>query len=80
MGIRNRENPRERHWSRFYLHRNGKRRNVGKEAIKFLESKHAFGRLGHREEVAAMCMFLASDQASFDNGSYYPVDGGYLAV
>ncbi|WP_442905868.1 SDR family oxidoreductase [Kaistella sp.] len=48
--------------------------------MKFIESKHAFGRLGHREEVAAMCMFLASDQASFDNGSYYPVDGGYLAV
>ena len=47
--------------------------------IKFLESKHPVGRLGKPEEVAELVLFLSSDKASFINGSYYPVDGGYLA-
>lgn len=52
---------------------------MGKEAITFLEQKHAFGRLGTSEEVAELILFLASDKASFVTGAYYPVDGGYLA-
>ena len=47
--------------------------------MKFLESKHPMGRLGKPEEVAELVLFLSSDKASFINGSYYPVDGGYLA-
>lgn len=54
--------------------------SMGKEALNFLETKHAFGRLGEAQEVANMILFLASDDASFITGSYYPVDGGYLAV
>jgi NAD(P)-dependent dehydrogenase (short-subunit alcohol dehydrogenase family) len=53
---------------------------MGKEAITALEQKHAFGRLGTAQEVAELILFLASDKASFITGSYYPVDGGYLAV
>lgn len=53
---------------------------MGKEALTALEARHAFGRLGEAEEVANMILFLASDEASFVTGSYYPVDGGYLAV
>lgn len=53
---------------------------MGKEALTFLEQKHAFGRLGEAGEVADMILFLASDKASFITGSYYPVDGGYLAA
>lgn len=53
---------------------------LGKELIQALEQKHALGRLGNAEEVAALCLFLASDSSSFITGSYYPVDGGYLAL
>lgn len=40
---------------------------------------HPIGRLGESEEVAELIAWLASDKASFVTGSYYPVDGGYLA-
>src|SRR5690606_10230437 len=52
---------------------------MGKEVITVLEQKHALGRLGNSEEVAELILFLASDKASFITGSYFPVDGGYLA-
>lgn len=53
---------------------------MGKEALTFLEQKHAVGRLGEAQEVAELILFLASDKASFISGAYYPVDGGYLAA
>lgn len=40
---------------------------------------HPMNRLGSPEEVAALVLFLASSASSFITGSYYPVDGGYLA-
>jgi NAD(P)-dependent dehydrogenase (short-subunit alcohol dehydrogenase family) len=40
---------------------------------------HPIQRLGTSEEVAALIVFLASDQASFITGSYHLVDGGYTA-
>ena len=53
---------------------------MGKEGIEALETKHPMNRLGEPKEIAAMVLFLASDEASFVTGAYYPVDGGYLAV
>jgi len=50
-----------------------------KEAFNFLVSLHPIGRLGMPEEVAELVIWLSSDKASFVTGSYYPVDGGYLA-
>lgn len=44
-----------------------------------LAEKHLFNRLGTAEEVAVLTNFLLSDKASFMTGTYYPVDGGYLA-
>lgn len=47
------------------------------ERKKWLSSLHPLGRMGTPEEVANVVLFLASDDASFVNGSYLTVDGGY---
>lgn len=44
-----------------------------------LIDRHPIGRLGKPEEVAELVLWLSTDRASFVTGSYYPVDGGYLA-
>lgn len=44
-----------------------------------LVSLHPMGRLGRSNEVAELILWLGSDKASFATGSYYPIDGGYLA-
>jgi NAD(P)-dependent dehydrogenase (short-subunit alcohol dehydrogenase family) len=47
--------------------------------LKALVGLHPMGRLGNAEEVAELALWLNSDKASFVTGSYYNVDGGYLA-
>lgn len=39
-------------------------------------SVHPVGRLGKPEEVAAMALYLASDESSFTTGAEFRVDGG----
>jgi NAD(P)-dependent dehydrogenase (short-subunit alcohol dehydrogenase family) len=53
--------------------------NLDAAAQQALADKHATGRLGTSEEVAALVAFLASDAATFITGSYHLVDGGYAA-
>lgn len=49
------------------------------EALEMLKSLHPMGRLGTSEEVGELITWLTSSKASFATGSYYPLDGGYLA-
>ncbi|PTT20945.1 short-chain dehydrogenase [Microbacterium sp. HMWF026] len=55
------------------------RASLSPEALTHLEKEHATGRLGTDTEVAALTLFLLSDDASFVSGSYHLVDGGYSA-
>ncbi len=53
--------------------------NLDKATLDVLVTAHPIGRLGEPEEVAELTVWLASPKASFVTGSYYPIDGGYLA-
>lgn len=53
--------------------------NLPTEAKQALAASHPIGRIGRPEEVSALTLFLLSDKASFINGSYHLVDGGYCA-
>jgi NAD(P)-dependent dehydrogenase (short-subunit alcohol dehydrogenase family) len=55
------------------------RASLSSEALAALEGEHAAKRLGTDAEVAALTLFLLSDEASFISGSYHLVDGGYSA-
>ena len=54
-------------------------KSLDEPTLKFLESQHALNRLGTPEEVGELVAWLASDGASFATGTYYAIDGGYLA-
>jgi len=62
-----------------YIHTPLLTNSLSDEAMKALVGLHPIGRLGTSEEVAELALWLNSDKASFVTGSYYNVDGGYLA-
>jgi 2-keto-3-deoxy-L-fuconate dehydrogenase len=45
-----------------------------------LRARQPVGRLGRPEEIASMVRYLASDEASFINGSLFAIDGGWTAM
>lgn len=54
----------------------------GKEAEIFdkLSKSQPIGRMGKPDEVAALALFLCSDEAGFITGSDYPIDGGFIKL
>jgi 2-keto-3-deoxy-L-fuconate dehydrogenase len=54
----------------------------GREAEMFekLSATQPIGRMGDPEEVAALALFLCSDEASFITGSNFPIDGGFVTL
>jgi NAD(P)-dependent dehydrogenase (short-subunit alcohol dehydrogenase family) len=53
--------------------------NLDADAQKAIGDLHPVKRLGKDTEIAALVVFLASDEASFITGSYHLADGGYTA-
>ncbi|MBP1608437.1 MAG: kduD [Acidobacteria bacterium] len=56
------------------------RKNVAPERLKMLLAKVPLGRFAKVEEVAALCVYLASSEADFVTGQILYVDGGLTAV
>src|ERR1700758_2026869 len=50
------------------------------EAKRMFESLIPRGKMGRPEEIAAVALFLASDDSSFVNGVELAVDGGFSAI
>ena len=48
------------------------------EVLRELSEYQPMGRMGKPEEVAALALYLCSDEASFVTGQAYPLDGGVL--
>ncbi|GAB3656399.1 SDR family oxidoreductase [Echinicola sediminis] len=49
-----------------------------KEMFDKLAATQPIGRMGKPEEIAAMALYLASDEASFLTGGNFPIDGGFV--
>jgi NAD(P)-dependent dehydrogenase (short-subunit alcohol dehydrogenase family) len=50
------------------------------ETLREMAEFHPLGRMGRPEEVAALILYLCSDEAAFVTGQAYPIDGGATAV
>lgn len=54
----------------------------GKESEMFekLSQSQPIGRMGSVDEIAALALYLSSDQAGFITGNDYPIDGGFITL
>jgi NAD(P)-dependent dehydrogenase (short-subunit alcohol dehydrogenase family) len=50
-----------------------------REMFETLAAFQPIGRMGKPEEVAALILYLCSDEAAFITGAAFPIDGGVLA-
>ena len=51
-----------------------------KEMFEKLSKSQPIGRMGRVEEVAALALYLCSDEAGFITGNDYPIDGGFIKL
>ena len=58
------------------------RNYAGQEAEMFkkLSDSQPVKRMAQPEEIAALALYLASDEASFITGNDYPIDGGFIKL
>jgi NAD(P)-dependent dehydrogenase (short-subunit alcohol dehydrogenase family) len=54
----------------------------GREAEMFeqLSKTQPIGRMGKPDEVAALALYLCSNEAAFITGTDYPIDGGFITL
>lgn len=50
------------------------------EMFEKLSKTQPIGRMGKPHEVAALALYLCSDEAAFVTGSDYPIDGGFIRL
>ena len=50
------------------------------EMFEKLSRSQPIGRMGKPEEIAALALYLCSDEAGFITGCDYPIDGGFLKL
>jgi 2-keto-3-deoxy-L-fuconate dehydrogenase len=51
-----------------------------REMFEKLSRAQPIGRMGKPEEVAALALYLCSDEAAFATGGVYPIDGGATSI
>jgi NAD(P)-dependent dehydrogenase (short-subunit alcohol dehydrogenase family) len=51
-----------------------------KEMFEKLSKAQPIGRMGKPEEIAALALYLCSDEAGFITGNDYPIDGGFIKL
>ena len=51
-----------------------------KEMFEKLSKTQPIGRMGRPEEIAALALYLCSDEAGFVTGTDYPIDGGFVKL
>ncbi len=54
--------------------------NNQEEIFEKLSKSQPIGRMGKPEEIAALALYLCSDEAGFITGCDYPIDGGFITI
>jgi 2-keto-3-deoxy-L-fuconate dehydrogenase len=50
------------------------------EMFETLSKTQPIGRMGKPDEIAALALYLCSDEAAFITGTDYPIDGGFIRL